>query len=330
MRRPRSLRVRYTLRALFVFIALFMLWGGYHTNRSWKERAAEDVLRRHRVSFIYGPKRSGAGFVASVRFGYLKVVQLVWRERFITGVSIDANPSADIVDAILCLPHLESLSLSPALPTNEEQWLYISQRVVEAKDVLPEQAVQRILSTSKLRYLTLSTWILNDDECRAISDHRTLEYLNLFGSNISEDALAGMVTLPKLRHLTISHCPVTGAKLATVPGSSTLAVVECLHAPIGTEFAAFLGRTSSVKTLSVQMDTVDDSFVAALGPHPSLAELSVVSPRITDKSVFAVEQMPSLRYVTFGSGKVSQVPPAFVTEAAKDRLRASRPGIKVQ
>jgi hypothetical protein len=38
------LRLRYSLRALLVFLTLFMLWGGYHTNRGWRERQAETLL----------------------------------------------------------------------------------------------------------------------------------------------------------------------------------------------------------------------------------------------------------------------------------------------
>jgi hypothetical protein len=29
---PKSIRWRYSLRALFVFITVFMLWGGYHVE----------------------------------------------------------------------------------------------------------------------------------------------------------------------------------------------------------------------------------------------------------------------------------------------------------
>lgn len=330
MWRPRSLRVRYTLRALFVFITLFMLWGGYHTNRGWKEREAERILGRHHSGCGYGPKKVGSGWISELRFAYLKLVQLVWRERFITQAMVNAPPEGEVLDAILALPHLEGLSLNPAPSTKEEQELYAEKRIVEAKDKMPAGALERIIARRPLRVLELTTWILSDDDCRAIAECQSLEYLGLFGSQCSEEALAKLVTLPRLRHLRMSHCPVTGAGLASVPGSHSLQVIDCPHAPVGREFAAFVGRSPAVTTLTVWSDSVADDFVAALGSHPSLCHLTLISPCLTDRSALTLQQLPSLQGVAIGPGTVAKLPDGFVTSAAKDRLRAAKPGLVVQ
>src|SRR5687768_16063132 len=106
---PRSIRFRYSLRALLVFLTLFALWGGYHTNRGMKERRALEVLRRHDgTSISVDSIRPREGMVAFMADAYKSVVRLVWREPFVTSVSIcSLDPS--VTQAIQAMPHLEQI-----------------------------------------------------------------------------------------------------------------------------------------------------------------------------------------------------------------------------
>src|SRR5688572_6247207 len=96
----RLLCLRYSLRALLVFMTLFALWGGYHTNRGYRERKAQETLLRYQASFMYGPTRRGTGIWSKPLYVYERVVQLVWQERFITYISIYSTLEPEVVDAL--------------------------------------------------------------------------------------------------------------------------------------------------------------------------------------------------------------------------------------
>lgn len=321
--RRRKFGLRYTLRALLVFITLFMLWGGFHTNRSWKERAAEEILRDRGASFQYGPSPAGPDMRNRLVSAYSKVVQVVWQERFITQVEVHGSLEPEVVDAIVALPHLESLVANPApRMTDEEVALLRGRHIVEAKVAIPAGAVERVLANHRLKSLWMAAWILSDEDCKAIAAHDSLETVNLYGSRFSEEGLAQIVTLPRLRAVMWSYCQVTGEKLASVPGSNSLDLIECYYAPVGNEFAAFIGRSPNVTRVRCYHQSIDDDFIASIGAHQSLEELNLGHTKVTDSSVTVLEQMPSLKGLTVASESF--------TDAAKTCLLKGNPTLKVQ
>lgn len=323
MTERRKVRFRYTLRALLVFITLFMLWGGYHTNRSWKERAAEQFLRERGASFQYGRKYTGTDIRSRIAAAYEKLVQTVWRERLITFASVHGPLEPEVVDAIVALPHLESLMANPG-PRMTEQELALLRRkgIVEAKVAAAPGAVERILANHRLKGLWMATWILSDEDCAAIANHDSLQELNLYGSALSEHGFAEILRLPRLESLTFSYCQVTGANVSSVPGSHSLDVVECYHAPVGNEFAAFIGRSPNVTEVRFDHPEIDDEFIANIGPHPSLLALNLGRSRVTDQSIVVIMKMRSLQAVQFNRTIVSQ--------DAIARLKASNPRVVIQ
>jgi len=169
MWRPRSLRVRFTLRALFVFITLFMLWGGYHTNRGWKERAAENVLTKRGASCQYAKQTIEGDLIQRVAAVYGRVVQILWRERAVTYVSLDASLDAEVVEALASLPNLKSLWISPEKPNAEQGQLMKDGKALKPKEAVPNGALERILGACPLRQLAISGWVLSDSDCQRIS-----------------------------------------------------------------------------------------------------------------------------------------------------------------
>src|SRR5688500_5561531 len=100
-------RLQFTLRAFLVFIALFMLWGGFHTNRSWKERAAAAALREEGMACSGGPELSGTGLMSNLKFSYDNVIHFLWREPYITDVTGCSTLEPAVAEAIASLPHLK-------------------------------------------------------------------------------------------------------------------------------------------------------------------------------------------------------------------------------
>jgi len=320
--RFKSFRLQFSLRSLLVFITLFMLWGGYHTNRCWKERAAEEVLRRHQASFIHGPKKSGAGFLSSLRFAYQKLVQLVWRERFITHVTMDAPLEPEAVDALCNLPHVLSMHLGPYSTFDERIYHRPEPTSPFRPDVkTPPGAFERILAHSQLQIFHCHAWILSDEDCQAIGRHPNLQEVWISTSYCSEEGFVELVKAPRLSQLMFSCCDITGAKLASQPGSPSLKFIKCDHAPVGPDFAAYVARCPNLTRLEARGPTIDDNFIKQFASHPRLAELGLPINNATDECVLALVQMPSLQSVSLPRKKVSQ--------QAIDRLQKANPLVKV-
>ena len=318
----RSLRLRYTLRALLVFVTLFCLWGGYETNRCIKERQAEETLKRRGASFDYGPKRSGTGLLASVQFYYQRLVQIVWRARFVTRASITSPLEPEVVAAIAALPHLEHLGLEPRRRATEEQRLFFEEKIVNASASVPPGSMQRILGGRQLKILWIGPWILSDDDCATIARHQSLESISVNGCEFSEDGLAQLITLPKLRYFGFSYCKVTGEKLPSIPASQSLEHIECDGTPVGESFADFVRRSPNIVALTVCHKSIDDSFVAKLSGHPALRVIDLNATSVTDRCISAIEEW-------HGSLDTVVLPRSSVSKTRFEQLREKRPDLKL-
>jgi hypothetical protein len=310
LRAPKSLRWRYSLRTLLVFITLFMLWGGYHAGRSWPERRAELVVRPWEVVLHRGPSPPNR-LVRYPVYAYQRLVQVLWGERFIGHVTLCVEPKPEAVEAIAALPNLKGLS--------------VYRRSTATGDVpritIPDGSIECILAKRQLCTLELATADLGARDLRAIARHHSLESVSLSHAKLSDEDLAAMARSPELGLLRFSHCNVTGANLASAPGSTVLHSIECAEAPLGLEFAGFIGRCPNLRYLSIRCDTIDDKCVAALGPHASLQLLDLGRTKVTERSFNTIAQMPSLRYVV--------LPREGVSPSAMQRLQKTRPDVDV-
>jgi hypothetical protein len=305
MAKPRSIRVRYTLRALFVFITLFMLWGGYHAERGWRERRAEHVLLEHGAKLSSQPAKVEATLGNSAA-AYQRVMGEHWGERFITSAYITSSMEPEVVDALAALPHLNDLIISP---------------VRHAKPDLPDGALQRILAHCRLARLQLVFWHLTDADIGSIQREVSLRYLSVSGTDLSEDGLVRLIVLPQLETIDISGCQVTGRKLDGAHGSQSLVELNAGQAPLSVEFASFVSRSPRVQKLVLSHKSIDDKFIAALGAHPTMSLLLVLESNITDASVPALGRMPALTFLMEPSNKL--------TSEGVTRLRTARPNLEV-
>ena len=317
MWRPRSFRLRFTLRALLVFIILFMLWGGYHANRGWNNRAAERVLIRHRADFSYAPRDLPRSALDHVARAYERLVGFVWRDRRITAVTVSSRLEADVVAAICSLPQLESLHISGAIDSDP----FDSRPQSPSTISVPRGALPKILAAETLTTLRIDRCNLHVSDYLAIASHESIEVLTVTYTNLSDFDLALLVNLPRLRNLTFDGAEVTGEDLASQPGSLSLEGINCANAPVGIEFAQYLSNCPHLTQLQVSHARIDDAFVAQLRGHPSLSRLQVSNTSISDTSIDYLIDIPQLEDV--------YMRPSGVTAAGIKRLRQSRPGIKV-
>jgi hypothetical protein len=256
MPRPRSLRLQYSLRALVIFITLFMIWGGYHANRGWKQRAAEAVLRRHeaRISYLGRDHRYLGNRLADT---YGALVHALWGETHIHGVDVRSNLEAEVVEALIALPQMDGLGIMPRAYSSSDMSQLVRGQKLEGRMNLPEGAMQRILARRDLKGLSLVACSLDSDDCEAIVGCENIESLYLLNCGLSEEGFAELLKLPRLRWLSISHCQVTGSELKSVAGSMSLDRIDCIGTPVGEEFAAFVKRCSNVTSLQLGVAKTD-------------------------------------------------------------------------
>ena len=100
MWRPRSLRVRYTLRTLFVFITVLCLWAGLHAHCASTLHRIEQVLARHHAVVRYGRRDRSEGLRGALWLGYEWMAWIVWADRGVASVGINSDLDPEVVAAL--------------------------------------------------------------------------------------------------------------------------------------------------------------------------------------------------------------------------------------
>lgn len=318
---PRFLRFRYSLRALLVFITLFMLWGGYHANQSIRERRAEQVLKDLNASFMYGPALEGKNAWARLSYGYNRVIQLVWRKRFITYVSVTSALNPEIVEALTSLPYLQRFYCQAIpLSDNDRDSIY-GKHAVLAKNKFPPGAMNRICAIGTLEEIGIALWVLSDDDCRELGRHSYIDRLAIDTSVVSERGLATLLSKDHLKSFSFRWCYVTGAMLSGVPGSTSLELLQTEEAPVGKEFACFVARSPKIRVLTIATNTVNDEFVRIMADHPSLPSISLNTCAVTDSCIPDLIRWKALAAVTLPSQSISF--------SSIERLKRERPSLAI-
>ena len=327
---PKALRWRYSLRALFVFITLFMLWGGYHANRGWRQRAAEEILRKHGAVFGHGdcidlrtpiPGETKLGYLRRwVGKKYEETVHSLWGDCYIKCLAVSIE-DPEVIDAVEMLPQVEWLRIVPKRRSSEEQLLLNSPAGIRLCVEAPHRALARMLANKRIKSLDVVSFDLSDEDCRTIAQERSIELIGLWQCKLSGDAFARLLTRPGLRELNIRGCEIAEPALASVPASPTLEVVHCGEwSNIDLEFASYLARCPNLRTVWVWGTSDGDDFLVHLGPHSSLSELVLYGP-ISDQAVDSLIEMPSLQRLAVSRNALSR--------EAKARLKNAKPELKM-
>jgi hypothetical protein len=320
----RSPRFRYTLRALLVCVTLFCLWGGYHANRAIKERRAEQILQQAHATLNYGAKRTILGRAGEV---YQILVERVWREPNITRVSIHPNLTQSEADALVSLPHLQLLWInrsSNATPDGRPK-----PGGLNGGPFVPVRpgALPQVLSTHELWWLTVKRCVLDDADFRAISEHRSLEVLELM-TNGTGEAVPAILSLPRLRVVRLTGGTFRDSGQGLPTGAAQLEEFLCSDwqgSGAGAEgLGSFLAGCPKLRSLWMAGDAVDDDFLRCLEGHPALEELVIsgnLTENLTDDCIATIAKIPRLHLV--------DLPRRLVTPANVARLTTANPTIRV-
>jgi hypothetical protein len=221
------------------------------------------------------------------------------------------DTSPDVLRAIADLPHLKVLRISPSTLDNKNDY---------GRAQLPANFLASILCNCRLSELSLTKLDVADSDFCAVFAESQLRSLDVSGTNLSEEGLARLLTLPCLESFRFDDCSLTGCRLDGLPGSMTLLDISCVNAPVGTPFALFVARSLQLRVLLLSHSAVDDNFVASLGRHPNINTLWIADSRITDGSIDHLLRLPAIEFVNLGIGRIS-------SEGA-DRLRSAKPTLQ--
>lgn len=302
---PRAIRFRFSLRALLVFLTLFAIWSGYHTNRALKARRAVSVLHRYGASTDYLPDSYESSVLYAPWHFYQTLAGWIWHEPRISHVAIDSQLEADVLEALISLNGIQSLALTAARTPDETNTNDGRRETIKDRVSAPPLAIKTILSRHQLRALEIEAFSLSNDDFEAIAMHTTLTTLTVNRTNVSERWISQLLALPHLQHFRCCYCHVTGSSITDQQASASLQTIECKGTPLTSRFAGFVSRCPNVRQLSVLHWAIDDAFIAALGTPASLSSLDLWRAGITDKSLPRIQQMPSLTSLLIGDSYLS-------------------------
>jgi hypothetical protein len=169
--------------------------------------------------------------------------------------------------------------------------------------------------------MSINGYALSDDDCYAVAQHNSIEYLSLIDTSLSTDGLQSILMMPRLRWIFLESSEVRGSGGFRHGSSSSLDWIMCFDTLIPNSFGSFAARCSSLKRLQVTGTSIDDRFMMELGAHAAITDLSLSKTSITDQSLAVLIAMPSLRSVTLPGDKVSQ--------DGVSKLRMLRPDLSI-
>jgi hypothetical protein len=275
------------------------------------------VLREKGAEIEHWPLKWEPSVIGVGRFAYWKVVAWLFHDRLIEHVTVTSKLEPDVVEALAQLENPKSIMLYG--PSEDETGNY-GKTNDEWRIAAPPGAIERIIRSKSLTHLVINDFELSDDAFAAIGQQRLLEELDLNNTQLTDEHLASLITLPLLRHFSFISCPATGICLNGASGSATLESLYSGPSPAALALAAFVGRSPAMNTLTVRVNPKDgDDFLAAIGQHQSLVEIWGLRG-ITARSVQTLKAMPSLRLVAPSSG---------IREDVRNCLEKARPDLRL-
>lgn len=174
---------------------------------------------------------------------------------------------------------------------------------------------------SNLEAVKLSAPWLTDQDVAPVFRLKSLQYLDLSRTAITDDTLHRMRELPNLIHIRINGVPLTGSGFEHWPASSPIQDIEIEDSEFSDEALSYVSRFTNLSYLSVAGKHLTDAGCVELARSKSLEVIKLFSLTISDSGLNSLMQVRSLQSVYLTGEKVT-------CENVK-RLRASRPEMSI-
>ena len=298
---------RFGLASVLLVVTYFAAWCAFHGNRARYERQVErEVLACGGTVDSIRREWSGGKVQEILPTAYERFMVGTFGQRYARHVSLSsADDDAALLDRVLRLPHLESLSL-------------------HSRRVDTEQL--RLLGTARgLKSLYLSGTDVNDEALRALPRLRRLQYVDFQYTDVGDDTLMALSQLPNLQTVNVAHTKVTGAGVKNFAARESL---KCFFAhdnpALGDELLKALASCSGLELIYLYQTNVSDEGMRHLRGHPQLTGVRVSRTLVTDKSLEIFASMPRLKFL-----EIQPHWPYGVAPHALQKFSKSRPDVKV-
>lgn len=216
---------------------------------------------------------------------------------------------------------------------NDPTWL---------KELFGEQYENTFYKATKI---SMCNKVFPDRVFAELEHCKSVEFINLDGSNFSDEHCRFVAVLPKLKTLWIKRTKITDAGLKILATSNSLSTFECRdtaitdqgvawiceskslafidlgHTQITDKSGTFLAKCPSLTAIACTGQNVGDDFVAPLAKHENLQLLGLSGTNATERSIEYFARMKSLRMVELDRTKFSG--------AGYERLKRELPQLKL-
>ena len=283
--RPRSLRLRYTLRALLLITTLVAVWCAFHANRGRSERNMERELTLAGATVDSGLDRiTGEPRRATT---YERFLRFAFAQRFIRSVRTQHKVLApELIDRVWRLPHLESAVFLDCKLTNDH--------------------LRSLSMATKLNSLHLTESGLTDDGLQGLESLTQLCYVHISKANVGDATLERLATLPELEAIELWGVSITGRGVKSLSCRHVLTRFSGNDSPIHNDFLATLSECRTLRQLELVRTNISDEGVAHFRNHPSLQIVELGASNLTDASLAIAATIPQLKQFTVTGQKMTK------------------------
>lgn len=127
---------------------------------------------------------------------------------------------------------------------------------------------------------------ITDDDIRAlVRDGAEIEYLNLNGTEISDETIPQLKQLNRLTHLNLAHTQITDAGLQQLADSGNLEYLSLTGTRINDDSLRYLRGLTNLKRLDLMHTSITDAGLKSLEELRKLRLIGFSGTRITDRGI---------------------------------------------
>ncbi|HEY9754966.1 MAG TPA: hypothetical protein V6C97_07395 [Oculatellaceae cyanobacterium] len=190
---------------------------------------------------------------------------------------------------------------------NDEETKYIASLDFSAS-YFNDKTIQAVpglsVSLPDLNELRLDFLKIGQRELDVLRYFKGLKTLWLTGTDLSDQALEAISSIPSLSHLILKKTSITDGGIVHLKGLSAL---QTLNVPSQISDAGLknIGELSSLTRLDVSYTSITNAGIKYLVPMDSLSELYLNDTKLTDGVFEHLKEMPSLKTVFLSGTKIT-------------------------
>lgn len=283
---------RFSLRTLLIGVTAFALICGYWIERAERQRRAAEFLTANGIQWQFAmdngrhsPNPAGVPQASqSLSKAFPHYFQSITSVQHFGGRALSPDQEQEIVANIARLPALKELTLYTT--TSGINWKVLSQAraltdlTLHPKDVSTSD-IEGVGTLTQLRKLVLAGFAPDRIDLSALAGLRSLRELELRVYPADEIEFRAVTTLPNVETLRVLNMGVEDSFCEDLGKSKTLKVLSLSGGDVTDRGAASLSQIGSLETLDLSNTFVTDAAIDSLLKPPKLTKVGLGDTRVT-------------------------------------------------